>query len=138
MAFVSLIAFYAMNSGDNDFPSMSSFTWWAVMYSLVLNVIVFCVVASDTVHTYHVAVTGYSAVGVALVSFSLQFNIFRSNAAQQAVATGLVLLAIIQVSFLTGSYIRDSSTNFEHRWSGFSISDQRLLLPPALSWTPSP
>lgn len=127
-----------MDSGDEGFGSVNHFTWWSVMYSLVLNVIVFCVVASDTVHTYHVAVTGYSAVGVALNSFGLQFNIFRSNPAQQAVATGLVLLAIMQVGFLVKASSVIESTNLEHRWSGFSTLAQRRLRLPALSWTHSP
>jgi SHO1 osmosensor len=91
-----VIAFISIIVAQVQDESFARFPWWSVMYSLLLNIIVFVIVASDTVHTYHVAVTGYCAAGLAIVSVGIHMTIFSSNGAQQAAATGLVLLAIIQ------------------------------------------
>jgi SHO1 osmosensor len=76
---------------------MSRFPWWAVVYTLFLTVGVFVVVASDTVHTYHVAVSTYSGVGLVLASTSVNALIYGELPAMQAAAAGYILLCMVTV-----------------------------------------
>jgi SHO1 osmosensor len=96
IAFAAFIA-VAVAEGARD-VDYYKFPWWSAIYSLCLNIMVFVVVASDTIHTYHVAVTAYCAAGVVLTSIAIQPLIYNSNdGARQASAAGFVLLAMIQV-----------------------------------------
>lgn len=94
IAFAGFIA-VAVESGETDYYK---FPWWSAMYSLFLNIMVFVIVASDTIHTYHVAVTAYCAAGVVLTSIAIQPLIYNSgDGARQASAAGFVLLSMIQM-----------------------------------------
>ncbi|RBR17075.1 uncharacterized protein FIESC28_06577 [Fusarium coffeatum] len=87
---------------DDPFPTLA---WWSCMYSLCLIVGVFVVIASDVVHTYHVAVTGYLSAGIVLVSSGVNSLVYSNRGAREAAAAGFILLAvvIVQWTFYFGS-----------------------------------
>jgi SHO1 osmosensor len=92
-----LIAFIGTIVATVQEERMSRFPWWAVVYTLFLTVGVFVVVASDTVHTYHVAVSTYSGVGLVLASTSVNALIYGELPAMQAAAAGYILLCMVTV-----------------------------------------
>ena len=79
------------------------------MYSLFMNIGIFVVVASDSIQTYHVAISSYVAAGLVLTSSSVNVVIFSNYGSRQAVAAGSILLAIIDVCF--GSPLAISATH---------------------------
>ncbi|CEJ90793.1 hypothetical protein VHEMI06551 [[Torrubiella] hemipterigena] len=86
------------NTQTGPFPDeFNRFCWWAVFYTLFLNITVFIVIASDAVQTYHVAVSSYAAAGMVLVSSSVNTLIYSSVGSRQAAAAGMLLLAIIDI-----------------------------------------
>jgi SHO1 osmosensor len=96
VAFISLIIAKVQTPPNGRPPN--EFAWWAGIYSLALIIGVFVVVASDTIHTYHVALTGYCAAGIVLTSSSVNSFIYESGSpARQASAAGFILLAMVQV-----------------------------------------
>lgn len=58
---------------------------------------IFVVVASDSVHTYHVALTGYLAGGMVLVTSSVNSLVYSKNGSRQAAAAGFILLSMVVV-----------------------------------------
>ncbi|KAL2210107.1 hypothetical protein CC79DRAFT_1365514 [Sarocladium strictum] len=95
-----LIAFIGTAVTQVEVPGISKFPWWAVVYTLFLNIGVFVVVASDTVHTYHVAVSSYSAVGLVLSSTAVNSLIYGDRASMQAAGAGYILLCIITIAWI--------------------------------------
>jgi SHO1 osmosensor len=95
IAFISFIVSAVQEVPEDE--RVNKFGWWSGVYALFLNIIVFVVVASDTIHTYHVAVSSYCAVGLVLSSVAIQNLIYWPIGSRQASAAGFVLLAIIQV-----------------------------------------
>ncbi|KFH42196.1 High osmolarity signaling protein-like protein [Hapsidospora chrysogenum ATCC 11550] len=94
IAFISFIVSAVQEVSDEE--RVNKFGWWSGVYALLLNIIVFVVVASDTIHTYHVAISSYCAVGLVLSSIAIQNLIYWPIGSRQASAAGFVLLAIIQ------------------------------------------
>lgn len=82
---------------DKQFPS---FAWWAVVYSLFLILGVFVVVASDSIHTYHVAVTGYLAGGMVLVTSGVNSLVYAKSGAREAAAAGFILLSMVIIVWI--------------------------------------
>lgn len=76
------------------------FPWWSVMYALFLNIIVFVIVASDTIHTYHVALTSYCSGGMVLTSIAIHALIYGEGGSRQAAAAGFILLGIVQMIWI--------------------------------------
>jgi SHO1 osmosensor len=95
-----LIAFIGTIVATVQEERMSRFPWWAVVYTLFLTVGVFVVVASDTVHTYHVAVSTYSGVGLVLASTSVNALIYGELPAMQAAAAGYILLCMVTIAWV--------------------------------------
>ncbi|KAG6008450.1 UPF0327 protein [Claviceps maximensis] len=82
---------------DKQFPS---FAWWAVVYSLFLIMGVFVVVASDSIHTYHVAITGYLAGGMVLVTSGVNSLVYAKSGAREAAAAGFILLSMVIIVWI--------------------------------------
>ncbi|KAK2593951.1 Transmembrane osmosensor [Conoideocrella luteorostrata] len=82
---------------DGNFPS---FAWWAVVYSIFMILGVFVVVASDSIHTYHVAVTGYLAGGMVLVTSGINSLVYSKNGAREAAAAGFILLSMVIIVWI--------------------------------------
>ena len=82
----------------NDPPNFPTFPWWASIYSLFLILGVFVVVASDTIQTYHVALTGYLAGGMVLTTSSVNSLVYSKSGAREAAAAGFILLSMVIVS----------------------------------------
>ena len=82
-------------TGEGGFPA---FAWWSVVYSLFLIIGVFVVVASDSIHTYHVAVTGYLAGGMPLTTTSANVLVYSKSGSREACAAGFILLSMVIVS----------------------------------------
>lgn len=61
---------------------------------------VFVVVASDTIHTYHVAIVGFLATGLILTSSSVNSLVYSANGAKEATAAGHILLSMVNVRLL--------------------------------------
>ncbi|KAF4124426.1 hypothetical protein GMORB2_5092 [Geosmithia morbida] len=102
---IAFIGFIVSAVEAEDDPGFNNFPWWSVIYSLLLNIFVFVIVASDTIHTYHVALTGYCSAGIVLTSVAIHALIYQQSGARQAAAAGFVLIAIIQMiwTFYFGS-----------------------------------
>lgn len=64
----------------------------------MLIVGVFVVIGSDSIHTYHVAVTGFLAAGIITVTSSINLLLYSGSGARQAAAAGFILLAMVVVS----------------------------------------
>ncbi|KAG5977558.1 UPF0327 protein [Claviceps digitariae] len=82
---------------DKQFPS---FAWWAVVYSLFLIIGIFVVVASDSIHTYHVAVTGYLAGGMVLVTSGVNSLVYAKSGAREAAAAGFILMSMVIIVWI--------------------------------------
>ncbi|KAH8170014.1 SH3 domain-containing protein [Sarocladium implicatum] len=95
-----LIAFIGTIVATVEVEGLSRFPWWAVIFNLFLTVGVFVVVASDTVHTYHVAVSTYSGVGLVLASTAVNALIYGERPAMQAAAAGFILLCMVTVAWV--------------------------------------
>ncbi|KYK60945.1 osmosensor protein [Drechmeria coniospora] len=97
ITFIACIVGQLQATNDNQFPT---FAWWAVVYSLFLIVGVFVVVASDSVHTYHVAITGYLAGGMVLVTSSVNSLVYSKDGARGAAAAGFILLSMVVIVWI--------------------------------------
>ncbi|KAJ4227220.1 Transmembrane osmosensor [Fusarium solani] len=102
ITFVACIIGRIQQTNDSPFPT---FAWWGCIYSLCLIVGVFVVIGSDSVHTYHVAVTGYLAAGIVLVSSGVNLLLYSDSGAREAASAGFILLAMVIViwTFYFGS-----------------------------------
>ncbi|EQL02475.1 hypothetical protein G6O67_001785 [Ophiocordyceps sinensis] len=97
ITFISCIISQVQATDGDRFPS---FAWWSVVYSLFLILGVFVVVASDSVHTYHVAVTGYLAGGMVLVTSSVNSLVYSKSGAREAAAAGFILLSMVVIVWI--------------------------------------
>lgn len=91
IAFVSSI----ISNLDDTFPN---YAWWTLVYMLGCIVFVFITVATDTVYTFHVAITGFNAAALVLTTSSVNSLIYWSDAPKEAAAAGFILLAMVSVS----------------------------------------
>jgi SHO1 osmosensor len=89
-----------VNEPEEKEKRFPTFPWWATVYSLFTILGVFFVIASDTVHVYHVAVVGYLAAGLVLVTSSINLLIYSTEGSQEAAAAGFILLAIVLVVWI--------------------------------------
>lgn len=86
----------------DDYPN---FAWWTLVYMLFCIILVFITVATDTVFTYHVAITGFMAAGLVFTTSSVNSLIYYSEAPKEAGAAGFILLSMVAVSTtLTKTY----------------------------------
>ncbi|KND87820.1 High osmolarity signaling protein SHO1 [Tolypocladium ophioglossoides CBS 100239] len=97
IAFISSIISQTQATDADRFPP---YAWWAIVYSLFLIAGVFVVVASDSVHTYHVAVTGYLAGGMVLVTSSVSSLVYSKSGAREAAAAGFILLSMVMIVWI--------------------------------------
>ncbi|PHH69542.1 hypothetical protein CDD82_7692 [Ophiocordyceps australis] len=97
IAFVACIFSQIQATKAEPFPT---FAWWAVVYSLFTIIGIFIVVASDSVHTYHVAVTGYLAGGMVLVTSSVNSLVYSKSGAREAAAAGFILLSMVVIVWI--------------------------------------
>lgn len=93
-----LIAFVSSIIADvqGDYPNYS---WWSLAFMLMCIVSVFITVAMDSVHTYHVALTGLLSAGLVFTTSSVNSLIYYSDAAKEAAAAGFILLSMVSVCF---------------------------------------
>ncbi|RDW62127.1 putative high osmolarity signaling protein Sho1 [Coleophoma cylindrospora] len=95
IAFISSIIAQAQNPGA--FPT---YPWFAIVYMLCVIIGVFVVVASDTIHTYHVAIVGFLAAGLILTSSSVNSLVYSPNGAKEATAAGHILLSMVNIVWI--------------------------------------
>jgi SHO1 osmosensor len=103
ITFVSCIIGRIQQNSDADLAKndpFPTFVWWSCIYCLCLIVGVFVVIGSDAVHTYHVAVTGYLAAGIVLVSSGINQLLYSNSGAREAASAGFILLAMVIVSYI--------------------------------------
>lgn len=102
ITFVGCIIGQIQSTGNDTFPT---YAWWACVYNLLLILGVFVVVGSDSIHTYHVAVTGFLAAGIITVTSSINLLLYSNSGPRQAAAAGFILLAMVVVlwTFYFGS-----------------------------------
>jgi SHO1 osmosensor len=93
IAFISSIIAQA----NGGFPNYS---WFAIVYMLFVIIGVFVVVASDTVHTYHVAVVGFLSSGLILTSSSVNSLVYSADGAKEAAAAGYILLSMVNIVWM--------------------------------------
>ncbi|KAF1953443.1 high osmolarity signaling protein sho1 [Byssothecium circinans] len=94
IAFISSIIAAVSKSG---FPN---FAWWALVFHLFCIVGVFVTVASDSEHTYHVAIVGFLAAGLVNTTSSVNFLVYSPNAAFEASAAGFILLSMVSIVWI--------------------------------------
>jgi SHO1 osmosensor len=97
ITFITCIISKVQETDDDPFPT---FPWWGSVYSLLAIIGVFFVVASDSVHIYHVAMTGYLSAGLVLVTSAVNSLIYSKHGSWEAGAAGYVLLAIVMVVWI--------------------------------------
>ncbi|KAH6885415.1 hypothetical protein B0T10DRAFT_564190 [Thelonectria olida] len=102
ITFIGSIIGQIQSDGSDTYPT---YAWWACVYNLLLIIGVFVVVGSDSIHTYHVAVTGFLAAGIITVTSSINLLLYSNSGARQAAAAGFILLAMVVVlwTFYFGS-----------------------------------
>lgn len=132
-----LIAFIGTIVATVEVEGLSRFPWWAVIFNLFLTVGVFVVVASDTVHTYHVAVSTYSGVGLVLASTAVNALIYGERPAMQAAAAGFILLCMVTVRTCLIAYQCDQMLTPTTRLHGSSTLGRHPRPRQELSLTPS-
>lgn len=96
---------------------------------------VFVVIASDTVQTYHVAVTGYLGGGMVLTTSGVNSLIYSDSGARQAAGAGFILLSMVVVR---NTCMRTRCSTNEFRSFGSSTLDLPHRPRRARSSTPSP
>ena len=80
----------------NDvFPN---YAWLTPVWMLACIIGVFVVVASNTIHTYHVALVRFLAVGVVVTTSGANGLIYKGAGASDAAAAGNIILAMVCVS----------------------------------------
>lgn len=94
IAFISSIIAQAQN------PPFPNYSWFAIVYMLFVILGVFVVVASDTIHTYHVAIVGFLAAGLVLTSSSVNTLVYSPNGAKEATAAGHILLSMVNIVWI--------------------------------------
>ncbi|TDZ20173.1 High osmolarity signaling protein SHO1 [Colletotrichum sidae] len=98
IAFISsIIATTQVTNSTGSFPP---FAWWTVVYMFFLIAGVFVVVASDTIQTYHVALTGYLGAALALNSLTIHSLIYSANGSRQAAGAGFILMAMVTIVWI--------------------------------------
>jgi SHO1 osmosensor len=85
---------FAQVQTKSGFPPYS---WWTVVYYFFVIAGIFVVVASDSIQTYHVAITGFLACGLVLTTSSVNFLVYSPNGAKEAAAAGFILLSMVTV-----------------------------------------
>jgi SHO1 osmosensor len=91
-----MIAFVSSIIADiqGDYPNYS---WWSLAFMLMCIIAVFVTVATDSVHTYHVALVGLLSAGLVFTTSSVNSLIYYSDAAKEAAAAGFILLSMVSV-----------------------------------------
>jgi hypothetical protein len=128
-----MIAFVSSIIADiqGDYPNYS---WWSLAFMLMCIVAVFVTVATDSVHTYHVALVGLLSAGLVFTTSSVNSLIYYSDAAKEAAAAGFILLSMVSVCWSPFSFERHPPANNISRSSGsFTMVRNRLLPTVALS-----
>ncbi|KAJ6788285.1 hypothetical protein PWT90_08571 [Aphanocladium album] len=97
ICFISSIIGQIQGTAADPFPK---FPWWAVIYALFLNIGIFVVVASDSIQTYHVALSSYLAAGVVLSSSSVNQLVYSNAGARQAAGAGFILLSMLHIVWI--------------------------------------
>lgn len=72
---------------------------------------VFVVTASDTAHTYHVAIVGFLAAGLVMTTSSVNTLVYSSKGSEEAAAAGHILLSMVNVSFINSCLHCSPSTD---------------------------
>ncbi|KAL7269856.1 Transmembrane osmosensor [Rhizina undulata] len=100
--FAWLIGFISQTIADAD-PSIQEFpkfAWWSIIYELFCVLGVAIVVASDSVHKYHVAIVGFLAAGLVFTCSAANTFVYSVDAAMEAAGAGHILLSIIQIVWI--------------------------------------
>ncbi|KAF2492727.1 high osmolarity signaling protein SHO1 [Lophium mytilinum] len=93
IAFISSI----ISAVHGGFPN---FAWWALSYMLLCVIGVTVTIASDSTHTYHVAIVGFLAAGLVFTSSAVNSLVYSSVAAFEAAAAGFILLSMIAIIWI--------------------------------------
>ena len=129
-----MIAFVSSIIADiqGDYPNYS---WWSLAFMLMCIVAVFVTVATDSVHTYHVALVGLLSAGLVFTTSSVNSLIYYSDAAKEAAAAGFILLSMVSVCCNQFSFDRHSpaNTTFSRSYGSFTTARNRQQLTVALS-----
>jgi SHO1 osmosensor len=128
-----MIAFVSSIIADiqGDYPNYS---WWSLAFMLMCIIAVFVTVATDSVHTYHVALVGLLSAGLVFTTSSVNSLIYYSDAAKEAAAAGFILLSMVSVRWDRFYRFRSPSANKTIRSSGsFTTARNRQHLTAALS-----
>jgi hypothetical protein len=131
-----MIAFVSSIIADiqGDYPNYS---WWSLAFMLMCIVAVFVTVATDSVHTYHVALVGLLSAGLVFTTSSVNSLIYYSDAAKEAAAAGFILLSMVSVCWSLFNFDKSPPADKTGRSSGsFTTARSQQHLTVAL-WTPS-
>jgi SHO1 osmosensor len=131
-----MIAFVSSIIADiqGDYPNYS---WWSLAFMLMCIVAVFVTVATDSVHTYHVALVGLLSAGLVFTTSSVNSLIYYSDAAKEAAAAGFILLSMVSVCRSSFYFNRHPPANNTSRSFGSFTTVRNRLLPTVALSTPS-
>ncbi|KAK9471748.1 uncharacterized protein V1510DRAFT_184353 [Dipodascopsis tothii] len=94
-----LIAFVASIAADiqGQYPA---FSWWGLVFQLLLIAGITFVMGTDGVAAYRVAVVGYAAAALVYTTNSTNNLVYNGRAADAAAAAGHILLSIINILWI--------------------------------------
>jgi SHO1 osmosensor len=120
-----MIAFVSSIIADiqGDYPNYS---WWSLAFMLMCIIAVFVTVATDSVHTYHVALVGLLSAGLVFTTSSVNSLIYYSDAAKEAAAAGFILLSMVSVCWSPFYLDRSPSANTNSRLFGSFTTARNL------------
>ncbi|KAH8816876.1 high osmolarity signaling protein sho1 [Xylogone sp. PMI_703] len=87
-------------STSKNHKAFPNYSWFTVAYMFCCILGVFVVIASNTIHTYHVAIVGFLASGLVLTSSSVNDLVYSSDGAKEAAAAGHILLSMVSIVWM--------------------------------------
>ncbi|KAM0326359.1 hypothetical protein ACHAQA_006961 [Verticillium albo-atrum] len=79
---------------------LPNLAWWILALEVGIIGAVFFVIASDTIQTYHVALTAYQTLALATLSILLNRIVYDGRGAMQAASAGFVLLSVVMALWM--------------------------------------
>ncbi|KAI9654078.1 MAG: Transmembrane osmosensor [Bathelium mastoideum] len=80
--------------------NVPNFVWWSIVYMFFCIIGVLATVATDSVFTYHVAITGFMAAGLVFNTSSVNSLVYSSDGAKQAASAGFILLSMVTIVWI--------------------------------------
>lgn len=82
-------------AGASDHSKFPTFTWWGLVYELVIIIIVFILYCNNNIELYKFMLVGLTSVAFIYTTMSINYLIYASASGELACAAGCILLSIL-------------------------------------------